>query len=119
MAAGLVSVYRGISVPLMEGMKQLLNFTYSSVFLEEMLPNDDLDLQVLWLEVLEKYGADFTSEQLAEAFSTKCPYAPGEYAYFKKNFYKGIRPPLSGVSLIISIILKAWDVPSVRKFGLA
>lgn len=79
-----------------EGMKQILNFEYSPMFLEEFLPNDDLDLQVLWLEVLEKYGKDFTSEHLAVAFSTKCAYAPGEYAYFKKNFQKGINPPLCG-----------------------
>lgn len=79
-----------------EGMKQILNFEYSPAFLDEFLPNDDLDLQVIWLEVLEKYGVHFTSQHLAEAFSNQCSYAPGEYAYFKKNFQKGIYPPLSG-----------------------
>lgn len=79
-----------------EGMKQYLEFDYSEKFFEKMIPNDDLDLQVLWLEVLEKKGKYFTSRDLADAFHEKCPYAPGEYAFFKSNYEKGIYPPYSG-----------------------
>jgi len=79
-----------------EGMKQYLDFEYSEEFFKEMIPNDDLDLQVLWLEVLEKKGKYFTSKDLADIFHEKCPYAPGEYAMFKKNYEKGIYPPYSG-----------------------
>lgn len=79
-----------------EGMKQRLDFAYSPVFLEELIPNDDLDLQVLWLSVLEQKGVNTTARDLAEAFSERCPYAPGEYAVFKKNFRCGIAPPLTG-----------------------
>lgn len=79
-----------------EGYKGILNVQYSSELIKDMLPNDDLDLQVLWLEVLEKKGANFTSEDLADIFAEKCPYSPGEYAIFKKNYALGIHPPLSG-----------------------
>ena len=79
-----------------EGMKQKLNISFHRDMVDKMLPNDDLDLQVLFLDVVKKYGSDFTSEQLAESFVKNCPYAPGEYAYFKKNFKSGILPPLSG-----------------------
>jgi len=79
-----------------EGMKQILNYEYSPQFMENMLPNDDLDLQVLWLDILEKKGTAFTSDDLAQGFVDCCEYAPGEYAYFKKNFKKGIHPPLCG-----------------------
>lgn len=79
-----------------EGMKQRLDFEYSPVFLEELIPNDDLDLQVLWLSVLEQKGVNFSAEDLAEAFSTRVPYAPGEYAVFKKNYRRGIAPPVCG-----------------------
>lgn len=79
-----------------EGMKQYLEFDYSEDFFKEMIPNDDLDLQVLWLEVLEKKGKYFTSKDLADIFYEKCPYAPGEYAMFKQNYEKGIYPPYSG-----------------------
>ena len=80
-----------------EGMKQLLDFAYDPCLIEEMLPNDDLDLQILWLEVLEKKGTSFTSEDLAEIFYAKCPYAPGEYGIFRKNYQRGLHPPYTGL----------------------
>lgn len=79
-----------------EGMKQRIKVPFEESMLRDMLPNDDLDLQVLFLDVAERFGADFTSYDLAEAFYRCCPYAPGEYAYFKKNYACGITPPLSG-----------------------
>ncbi len=79
-----------------EGAKELFDFEYNPKLIEEMLPNDDLDLQVLWLSVLEEKGIGFTSDDLADAFLNRCRYAPGEYAYFKKNYARGIHPPLSG-----------------------
>ena len=47
---------------------------------DAMVGNDDLDLQILWLDVLEKKGADFTSYDLLECFVNNCRYSPGEYA---------------------------------------
>ena len=79
-----------------EGAKELFDFEYDPAVAANMLPNDDLDLQVLWLAVLEEKGVHFTSDDLAEAFFTKCPYAPGEYAIFKKNYARGLRPPVTG-----------------------
>lgn len=76
-----------------EGMKQLLNLEYSDKMIETMLPNDDLDLQVLWLSVLEQKGIHVTSEDLAEAFAQKNVFWPGEYAWFLRNYMRGIRPP--------------------------
>ncbi len=79
-----------------EGAKELFDFEYDPKLIEKMLPNDDLDLQVLWLSVLEEKGIAFTSDDLADAFLNRCKYAPGEYAFFKKNYARGIHPPLSG-----------------------
>ena len=79
-----------------EGAKELFDFEYNPSIIENMLPNDDLDLQVLWLSVLETQGIHFTSDDLAEAFLTRCRYAPGEYAIFKKNYSRGVHPPVSG-----------------------
>lgn len=79
-----------------EGAKELFDFKYDPKLIEKMLPNDDLDLQVLWLAVLEEKGIAFTSDDLADAFLNRCKYAPGEYAFFKKNYARGIHPPLSG-----------------------
>lgn len=84
-----------IGAPL-EGMKQRMPIVYSPELAKQVIPNDDLDLQILWLDLLEEKGWDITSEDLAKAFYDNCPYSPGEYAYFKKNYEKGIMPPLSG-----------------------
>ena len=78
-----------------EGMKQLLHLSFDEKMIQTMLPNDDLDLQVLWLSVLEQKGVYTTGEDLAEAFSEKNIYWPGEYAWFKRNYDRGIRPPYS------------------------
>ncbi|MBP5466701.1 MAG: ADP-ribosylglycohydrolase family protein, partial [Clostridia bacterium] len=76
-----------------EGMKQLLNIKYDKSMIEKLLPNDDLDLQVLWLKVLEEKGVNFTSDDLAAAFSGYNVIWPGEYALFDKNYRRGLRPP--------------------------
>ncbi len=79
-----------------EGIKMPLELPFSPEMINTMLPNDDLDLQVLWLDVAETYGKDFTSAQLLERFCTHCDYSPGEYAVMRKNFARGIYPPASG-----------------------
>ncbi len=79
-----------------EGIKMPLELPFKPEMINTMLPNDDLDLQVLWLDVAEKYGKDFTPAQLLERFCTHCDYSPGEYAVMRKNFARGIYPPASG-----------------------
>lgn len=79
-----------------EGMKQRMHIEFTREFVEKAIPNDDLDLQILWLDVINRKGLDFNGEDLADAFAQNCPYSPGEYAYFKRNYHKNIMPPLSG-----------------------
>lgn len=79
-----------------EGRKELLNFPLNEELLHKCLPNDDLDLQILWLELIETKGFDITARDMADEFYQKVPYGPGEYAYFQKNYARGIFPPLSG-----------------------
>ncbi len=79
-----------------EGVKMPMNLKFSPGMIDTMLPNDDLDLQVLWLEVVEKKGLNFTSKDLLDAFCENCDYSPGEYAVMRKNHEKGIYPPYSG-----------------------
>ena len=79
-----------------EGVKMPMELEFDPAMIDTMLPNDDLDIQVLWLEVVEKKGLDFTSYDLLKAFCDNCGYSPGEYAVMRKNFEKGIYPPYSG-----------------------
>ena len=51
-----------------EGIKMPLELPFKEEMINTMLPNDDLDLQVLWLDVAEKYGKDFTADQLLDRF---------------------------------------------------
>jgi len=84
-----------IGAPL-EGCKQLFDYQFSPSFWRITKPNDDLELQILWLNVLEQIGLDFDADDLARAFLEHVPYNPGEYAYFKRNYRRGIHPPTSG-----------------------
>ena len=79
-----------------EGVKMPLELPFSPEMVNTMLPNDDLDLQILWLEVAEKRGTSFTSYDLHRAFCENCDYSPGEYAVMRKNYERGIYPPTSG-----------------------
>lgn len=79
-----------------EGRKELLDFPLNEELLHQTLPNDDLDLQILWLELIEAVGFDVTARDMAREFYEKVPYGPGEYAYFEKNYAHGIYPPTSG-----------------------
>jgi hypothetical protein len=79
-----------------EGIKMPMELEFTPAMINTMLPNDDLDLQVLWLDVVKQYGTDFTSYDLQKRFCENCDYSPGEYAIMRKNYEKGIYPPESG-----------------------
>lgn len=59
-------------------------------------PNDDLDLQLVWLNAAEKYGKNVNSEILAEYWISYVVANWSEYGAGKNNAAMGITPPLSG-----------------------
>ena len=79
-----------------EGLKMPMELPFLPLMIDCERPNDDLDLQVLWLEAAEKKGEHFTSYDLLESFCRNCDYSPGEYVVMRKNFERGIYPPYSG-----------------------
>lgn len=82
---------------LQENNKSLMDYTMDNVFPQKIPPNDDLDLQVLYLqEVLERKGSRFTAADLAEAFAKYNLCLANEYSVAIKNMELGIEPPLSG-----------------------
>jgi len=79
-----------------EGNKSWIEISPDEMFPEKLPPNDDLDLQVLWLKVLEEKGDAFTSDDLAQAWLDWCWYHFNEYGLFRRNWRLGIHPPYSG-----------------------
>ncbi len=80
-----------------EGIKKRIEVGDFTEIFNPDLPNDDLDIQLLWLEVLEQKGFDITSCDLADAWIAKCWYPFSEYGYFMKNYMRGVKPPYSGI----------------------
>lgn len=59
-------------------------------------PNDDLDLQLVWLHALETRGVGIGARELAQEWLDHIWMDPDEYAIAKGNLRKGLLPPLSG-----------------------
>jgi ADP-ribosylglycohydrolase len=61
-----------------------------------VIPNDDLDIQLLWLEVMEEQGVFFTQQELGEYWEKQCWYNFAEYSFFLYNQRRGVQAPESG-----------------------
>ena len=82
---------------LSENNKNILHYTIDNVFPEVIPPNDDLDLQILWLqEGLEKIGVGMTREDFGALFAKYNVCLANEYAVSIRNINLGILPPVSG-----------------------
>lgn len=83
---------------LSENNKKILHYTIESVFPEVIPPNDDLDLQVLWLvDLLEKKGINLSAKDFGISFAAHNTCLANEYAAAIKNIECGIYPPDSGI----------------------
>lgn len=60
-------------------------------------PNDDLDLQIIWLAAVEKYGRNVNASILGEYWLSFVIPNWVEYGTGKANMRAGLQPPLSGV----------------------
>ncbi len=80
----------------LENHKELKSFSVDELWPDAMIPNDDLDLQVLWLEALQERGLYLSSDDLAAFWQDRCWYFFCEYGIFLNNLQRGIAPPLSG-----------------------
>ena len=80
-----------------EHMEQVLDISGFATAPGEVLPNDDLDLQLVWLFALERVGPlAINAATLGEYWlSFITPYW-NEYGTGKANLRRGLTPPLSG-----------------------
>lgn len=81
----------------MEWHRQVNNVTFYTQNLEgEPAPNDDLDVQLLWLIALEEKGIEITAHTLAEYWTLYLTPHWSEYGIAKINMRSGLIPPFSG-----------------------
>ena len=80
-----------------EGQDGPLDVWFYTPVPTEMLPNDDLDLQVLWACILDAQDPVRVDRHvLARAWRENCGFPWDEYGVAKRNLAEGIAPPLSG-----------------------
>jgi ADP-ribosylglycohydrolase len=81
-----------------EGKPQMNNVNFYTQKLEgKPIPNDDLDLQLIWLLVAEEKGLYRINERvLGEYWLTYITNCSNEYGICKSNLRNGLMPPLSG-----------------------
>ena len=88
--------FGGVIGASLECHKELKSLAPEQIWPEKMLPNDDLDLQVVWLEAMQERGIWLTSDDLVDFWQDRCWYFFCEYGVFLNNVQRGIAPPLSG-----------------------
>lgn len=80
-----------------EGLREFQNVTGFSSPEGEPLPNDDLDLQLVWLRAVEEDGIkNFSTNNLAAAWLERITPHWNEYGICKTNLALGLLPPMSG-----------------------
>lgn len=80
----------------MEGYIGTKDISYYDPVPTSMLANDDLDLQVVWVEVIRRCGLPVNRRDLADGWLRHMKALPDEYGVVIRNLRTGLFPPLSG-----------------------
>ncbi len=78
-----------------EGVPFPVNLTEDQINLQDV-PNDDLELQLVWMDALKTHGVELTCEKLADTWLNKIQHGCDEYSLALHNMAHGIMPPASG-----------------------
>lgn len=80
-----------------EGLQGPIDADYYYPIPTEMVPNDDLDLQVLYACVIDKMDEPAVDRAvLADAWAAHVEFPWNEYGVGMRNLAEGIRPPFTG-----------------------
>ena len=81
-----------------EGPRKINEVTfYDKKIIDNPPANDDLDLQILWLNAVEKFGKFVNSDILSEYWLSYVIPNWVEYGSAKANLKMGLKPPFSGI----------------------
>lgn len=89
------SIGGAIGAPV-ENHKRFAHAKSEDIWPDRIMPNDDLDIQLVWLEAFQERGLFLTSRDLEEMWFDRCEYNFCEYGVFMNNAERGIHAPLSG-----------------------
>lgn len=80
-----------------EGRRWMNCLTFYHKLPGEAAANDDLDLQLVWLKMLEEKGVNPSLDDFARYWQ-ECagPYPWNEYGFCNRNLARGLKPPVSG-----------------------
>jgi ADP-ribosylglycohydrolase len=79
-----------------EGRPGFLTLDYYRPVPTALAPNDDLDLQLVWLQHVKECGLAVTSQVLGQAWLDHIDAHPDEYGVALWNLRRGLRPPQTG-----------------------
>ncbi|MCC6581390.1 MAG: ADP-ribosylglycohydrolase family protein [Phycisphaeraceae bacterium] len=80
-----------------EGKRYPQGLTYFEPLPDKPAANDDLDLQLVWLKMLEEQGLDPSLATFADYWNQYTARYPwNEYGFFMRNYDRGLRPPVAG-----------------------
>ena len=78
-----------------EGVPFQPELTERDIALQDV-PNDDLELQLVWLMALKKHGLGLDHRKLGQIWLDHIPHGVDEYSFALRNLKCGIMPPASG-----------------------
>lgn len=85
----------GIAGMPFEGVPNPLAVTEQEIIVKDV-PNDDLEMQLVWLHGLKKYGLGLDERNFATLWLDCIPHGCDEYSVAIRNLRRGILPPASG-----------------------
>ncbi|MEI8078282.1 MAG: ADP-ribosylglycohydrolase family protein [bacterium] len=80
-----------------EGSEEFLDLTYYRPVPTRPMPNDDVDLQLVWLEAFKDKGTALSADDLAGYWQRHLDVHFDEYGIALWNLRRGLKPPLSGL----------------------
>ena len=78
------------------GREEMFDVWWYPKIIEGGMPNDDLEIQLVWLQALRDRGLSLTARDLAEYWLDCVLYNYDEYGLHKMNLKLGLQPPVSG-----------------------
>jgi len=78
-----------------EGVPWRPGITEEDIVVQDV-PNDDLELQLVWFDAVRKFGLSLSSAELAELWVSRICHGCDEYSIAVRNLHRGIMPPQSG-----------------------